>query len=132
MDLIEDLPDSIQNIKVYQPPIASEPRAKKVTNYAEQADDDDDDDDDGYDPADYSDSISDEDDAFLKPNEEIDFNNNLNESCSKLRGMSVAEDDFVTIDLTRSQPPSSPLICLNTGTILNIKMVILIKNVLHK
>ena len=116
MDLIEDLPDSIQNIKVYQTPVASKPRVKKVPNYAEQADDDDDDDD-GYDPADYSDSISDEDDAFLKPNDEIDFNNNLNDSCSKLRGMSVAEDDVVTIDLTRSQPPSSPLICLNTGTI---------------
>jgi hypothetical protein len=34
--LIENLPDKIQNVKVYQPPPPVRPRDKKQVNYAEQ------------------------------------------------------------------------------------------------
>ena len=53
---------------------------------------------DEFDPAVYSDEISDEDDPFLKQDSQVDINNNLNDSCQKLRGLSVADE----IDLTAS------------------------------
>ena len=109
-DLIENLPDTIQKIKVYQPPLVSQKRAKKKVDYNEFDDDDED-----FDPDDYSDGISDEDDAFLQQNDDLDHNNNLNDSCPRLRGLSVA--DVELIDLTSTQQPKSPLVCARPANI---------------
>jgi hypothetical protein len=95
------LPDTIQKIKVYQPPLVSQKRVKKKVDYNEFDED--------FDPDDYSDGISDEDDAFLKQNDEKDYNNNLNDSCTRLRGLSVADEEI--IDLTSTQQQKSPLVC---------------------
>ena len=124
--MIENLPDTIQNVKVYQPPPPVRPRVKKQVNYAEQECEENDDNafDDLFDPNDYSDTISDEDDPGLKQNDELDLNNNLHEqlnhSCSKLRGLSVAEGDAELLQ--------SPLILENPfsrGKIIQIRFYLL-------
>ena len=107
-------PRALKNVQVFQPPAHTKPRPKPKIDYKEQdtdADDADNDDDafeDEFNPADYSDEISDEDEPFLNQNSQVDINNNnLNESCSKLRGLSVADEADI-VDLTSSSSTASP------------------------
>ena len=94
-----------QSVKVYEPIHQRKARAKPV-----KYDDDDEflDDDDEYDPADYSDSISDaneEDDCFVE-DDGFDANAhlpNLETSIQKIRGLSVADDNNKLIDLTADE-----------------------------
>ena len=94
-----------QSVKVYEPIHQRKARAKPV-----KYDDDDEflDDDDEYDPAYYSDSISDaneEDDCFVE-DDGFDANAhlpNLETSIQKIRGLSVADDNNKLIDLTADE-----------------------------
>ncbi len=85
-DVLETVPDALENVKVVQPPKIRNPRTKKVDyNEAESDDFNPDAFEDDFDPADYSDEISDEDDdPFLKQDDQVDLNNNLNDSCNRL------------------------------------------------
>ena len=107
-DVLETVPDALENVKVVQPPKIRNPRTKKVDyNEAESDEFDPDAFEDDFDPADYSDEISDEDDdPFLKQDDRVDLNNNLNDSCNRLRGLSVADGEDI-IDLTATQPVTS-------------------------
>ena len=85
-------------------------------NYDEREANETDDDDlfeDEYDPADYSDESFEEDYAFLKKDSQLDFNNNLNDSCQKLRGLSVAEDDDL-VHLSPRQNASRDLVVISS------------------
>ena len=108
---MEEIPQSIKNVKVYPPPIPVQKRATKKPNYKEDDEGDEQyEDDDEFDPADYSDSIEDEevddnDDAF-DSNELVDHNNNnkaLNDSCQRLRGFSIADEEDVVETKHNSQ-----------------------------
>ncbi len=127
-DLLEDIPQSIRGVKVHPPPIPVKPRSKKQIDYkefddgAELFEDDDD-----YDPADYSDSISDEevenDDAFedndvVTSKKSVDVNNNdLNDSCTRLRGFSLADES--ELDVSREIALKSNLLSEQVNNALN-------------
>jgi hypothetical protein len=125
-DLLEDIPQSIRGVKVHPPPLPVKPRTKKQIDYKELDDDvgliEDDED---YDPADYSDSISDEevenDDAFedvVTSKKSVDVNNNdLNDSCTRLRGFSLADEN--ELDVSREIALKSELLSEQVNNALN-------------
>jgi hypothetical protein len=104
-DRLEMVPEALQNVKVYEPPQQRKPREKKTFNYKEcDVDDDDgvfDEYEDEFNPADWSDEISDEDDVQPKLNSQVDLSNNLNDSCTKLCGLSVIPTSKID-DLTQT------------------------------